>query len=387
MSNMLFKIYHQTPMKHLFYLVSHYALSVAVALLAACASDSDKFKPVELGPNPALLDVRTVWKSTVGAVDFLLTVKVEGDTLVLASSDGNVVALNARTGAHLWHVNVGQPIAAGVGSDGQMAAVVTQTNELVTLKAGGVLWHAPLLAQVFTAPLVAGARVFVLGGDRSVSAFDAQSGRRLWQYQQSADALVLRQAGVLMAVGDTLVVGMSGRLLGLNPFNGAVVWDAPVANPRGTNEIERLVDLVEGVSRLGTSVCVRAFQSSVGCVDNGRLSWNKSAQGFVGLAGDTQWLYGVESDGKVQTWRRSDGTPGWVSYRLHHHTLTRPLVSASAIVVGDEVGQVHWLARGDGALLTRVETDGSALATAPVQVGATVVAVTRSGGIFAFQAK
>jgi outer membrane assembly lipoprotein YfgL len=380
---MMSKIYHKALMKHVLYL----ALSVAVALLAACASDSDKFKPVELGPNPALLGVRSVWQAKMGAVDFVLTAKVDGVALTLASSDGTVVALDTRTGADLWRVNVGHPIAAGVGSDGQITAVVTQTNELVALKSGILRWRVPLFAQVLTAPLVAGARVFVLGGDRSVSAFDAQSGRQLWQYQQSADALVLRQAGVLMAVGDTLVVGMSGHLLGLNPSNGAVVWDAPIANPRGNNEIERLVDLVEGVSRQGTSVCVRAFHSSVGCVDNGRVSWSRPAQGFVGLAGDAQWLYGVESDGKVLTWRRSDGAPGWVSYRLFHHTLTRPLVSASALVFGDEAGRVHWLARGDGALLARTQTDGSALATAIVQAGSAVVAVTRSGGIFAFQAQ
>ena len=33
---------------------------------------------------------------------------------------------------------------------------------------------------------------------------------------------MLRQAGVMLAVGDTLVVGQAGRLAGLNPLNGSV---------------------------------------------------------------------------------------------------------------------------------------------------------------------
>ena len=76
-----------------------------------------------------------------------------------------------------------------------------------------------------------------LGADRSVTAFDAASGRKLWQSQRPGDALVLRQSGILAAVGNTLIAGVSGRLVGLNPSNGNAVWDAPLATPRGTNAV------------------------------------------------------------------------------------------------------------------------------------------------------
>jgi hypothetical protein len=42
------------------------------------------------------------------------------------------------------------------------------------------------------------------------------------------------------------------------------------------------------------------------------------------------------------------------------------------------------LAREDGTLLTRLTTDGSAIAAAPVAAGNTLVVVTRNGGIFGF---
>ena len=66
------------------------------------------------------------------------------------------------------------------------------------------------------------------------------------------EGLELRR-GALLAVGDTLVAGLSGRLVGLNPANGSVRWEAPVATSRGTNEVERLVDVVAGASRSGLS--------------------------------------------------------------------------------------------------------------------------------------
>ena len=48
----------------------------------------------------------------------------------------------------------------------------------------------------------------------------------------TGEPLVLRQSGVLLAVEDTLVAGLSGRLVGLNPLNGTLRWEAPIANSR-----------------------------------------------------------------------------------------------------------------------------------------------------------
>jgi len=233
---------------------------------------------------------------------------------------------------------------------------------------------------------VAGGRVFVLAADRSVTAFDGLSGRKLWAQQRPGESLVLRHAGVLLAVGDTLVAGLSGRLVGLNPSSGVVQWEAPIASPRGTNDIERLVDLVGRVSRDGEVVCARAFQAAVGCVNaaRGTLLWTKPAFGHVGVHGDDKLVYGVESDGKIMAWRRTDGERAWVSEGLRYRKLTAPLVIGRSIAVGDETGLVYLLSREDGSALTRVATDGSAVVVAPVLAAGALVVVTRGGGVFGF---
>lgn len=360
---------------------------VLVAALSACASGSDQLKPADLGANPALLGVRAAWTSKIAPVDFPLQAKVVGQTVALAGADGAVLSLDARNGAVLWRTQVGAPIAAGVGSDGRFSAVVTRGNELVVLEADQVLWRAVLTAQVFTAPLVAGERVFVLGADRSVVAFDARSGRKLWQQQRAGEALVLRQAGILTAVGNTLVVGLSGHLVGMNPLNGNTVWDATLAAPRGTNDIERLVDLVAGFSRQGNEVCARAFQTAVGCVDTlrGSVTWKRAAAGAVGLQGDDLQVYGVESDSRVLAWQRVTGEPVWTSDRLRYRNLSAPLVLGRSLVIGDATGLVHFLSRADGTPLTRLSTDGSAIEVTPVVAAGTLVVVTRHGGVYGFQ--
>jgi outer membrane assembly lipoprotein YfgL len=323
----------------------------------------------------------------MGEVSFPLDVKVSGQTVALASTDGAVSVLDARTGEALWRATVGEPLAAGVGHDGRIAAVMTRNNELVALEAGRELWRQRMGAPSFTAPLVAGERVFVLTADRTVTAFDGQTGRKIWSQQRPGEPLVLRQAGVMLAVGDTLVVGLSGKLVGMNPLSGSVRWEAPIATPRGTNDVERLVDLVAHVSRQGNVVCARAFQSAVGCVDAGRgtVLWSKPASGSVGVDGDESLVFGVEADSTLIAWRRPDGERAWTVEQLRYRNLMAPLVVGRSVVVGDDGGLLHFLSREDGSALTRVSTDGSAIVAAPVMAGNTLVAVTRNGGVFGFR--
>ena len=364
------------------------AAIVLVASLSACSSSSNRPKPAELPANVAVVGVKAAWNAQIGQVNLPLEVSVNGTTVTVASSDGAVLALDAQTGRDLWRAALGTPLSAGVGSDGTTAAVVTRATDVVAITAGRELWRQKLPAQTYTAPLVAGGRVFVLSADRSVSALDGQTGRKLWNQQQPGnEPLILRQPGVLLAVGDTLVVGLSGRLVGLNPANGSVRWQAPIATARGTNDVERLVDLVGRVSRVGNVVCARAFQMAVGCVDTARGTtlWTKPAVGFEGVHGDDSLVFGTEGDGKVLAWKRADGERSWVTDRLQYRSLTAPLALGRSVVVGDNTGLVHLLSREDGSPLNRLYTDGSAIVAAPVAAGDTLVVVTQKGGVFGFK--
>lgn len=361
-------------------------LAFAGLFLVGCAG-TPKPDPTPLEPLTPQVTGREVWKQSIGTVKFPLAVAVNGSTFTVADDNGTVTALQADTGAEQWHAEIGDKLSAGVGSDGRFASVVTRDNVLVTLEAGKEKWRQQLPSRVVTAPLVAGERVFVLAVDRTVMAFDALDGRKLWSYQRPNDALTLASPGVLVPYKDTLVVGQGPKMAGLDPLKGSLRWEATVASPRGTNEVERLADLVGPSVRLGEVICTRAFQSAVACVNAERGSpvWTRNAGGVAGVGGDAQMVVGTDASDRISAWRTADGTIAWTVEKLLYRNLTAPLGVGKAFVMGDVEGMVHWFSSETGAAVLRLPTDGTPIRVTPVASGLTLLVVTRDGGLFAFR--
>ena len=365
------------------------ALTLSLALLlGGCAwfgSDAPKPKALEsLTPSVA---GRVIWSARVGDVEFPLQVAALEDRFVVADSAGRVQALRAEDGAELWRGEAGAKLMAGVGSDGRFAAVVTRDQDLVVFDAGRVLWRKRLAAPVHTAPLVAGERVFVLGVDRAVHGFDVLDGRRLWELRRPGDALLLAQPGGLAAYKDTLLVGQGARLAGVDPLRGTLRWEANVSSPRGTNEVERLADVVGPLARQGDLFCARAFQSAVGCINaqRGSLVWSRPSAGAKGVSADAKAVVGFDANDRLTAWRTENGETLWTNEDYQHRQLSAPLLINELLVFGDLEGQVHFLARDTGKARLRLSTGGSAIVAGVVRSGTTLLVVARNGGVHALR--
>ena len=168
------------------------AAALAAALLAACSSGSPRPEPAKLQAIDPVIDVSQAWAAKLGStVNFPLQPQVLGNRVVLAADDGTVAEFDAANGQRLWSANAGDALTAGVGSDGHTSAVVTRSNQVVALAEGRVLWKHKLGTQSYTAPLVAGGRVFVLGADRLLMALDGRTGAaRFWAWLISSPSAV-----------------------------------------------------------------------------------------------------------------------------------------------------------------------------------------------------
>jgi outer membrane protein assembly factor BamB len=364
-----------------------FPLLAATAFALAACSSTDKPKPTALETFEPKIAGRQVWSARVDSVRFPLAVAAVDGKFFAAGTDGAVLALQADTGAELWRANAGAPLTAGVGSDGRFVSVVTRDNEVLVFDGGREVWRKRVPSRVVTAPLVAGERVFVVGVDRIVHAFDAVDGRRLWVLQRPGDALTLAQGGVIAAHRNTLLVGQGARLAAVDPLRGTLTWDVAMASPRGTNEVERLADLLGPLLRVGNRVCARAFQSAVACADasNGSLLWSRNAGGVQAVGGNAERVFGADASDRITAWKAADGEVQWTSERLLFRQLSGAVAVGPSVVFGDAEGQVHFLSAATGDLQLRLPTDGSAVVGTPVLLGTTLLVSTRNGGLFAFR--
>ena len=373
------------------YLLNSIVVTCAALSLAGCFGSSKGNRP-EPEPLPVvtpLLTTTQVWSTRVGDVDFPLVPRVVGTQIALAGGDGTVLMLNASTGQVIWQASAGARLTAGVGSNGRYTAVVTRDNDLVVFdERGQELWRKRVAAQVLTPPLVAGGRVFVNATDRSIQAYDVRNGAGLWRQQQNTnDSLVLRRDGALDAYGNILIVGLTANLYGVSPDTGAPLWGLPIGNPRGTNEIDRLADVVGGVARNGDVLCARSYQNAIACIQaGGAVLWSKSADSDQGLAVDSQNVYAVESDGRIMALNQQTGAAVWNNDQLRYRQLTAPLaLGQRSVVIGDSQGNIHLLSRQDGSFLGRFTTNSSGVAVTPVAVGDMLIIVTRNGTVYGFR--
>ena len=366
------------------------------ALVAGCSSDAPKPTPLE--PVEAKIAGHQVWKLSLASFSTISSlagnagfgaqgVAAAGNNFVIGALNGVLVSVDADTGKENWRADAGGRLSTGIGTDGRFSAVVTRDGDLVTLEQGKIIWRQHLNSPVVTAPFVAGERVFVLGVDRSVQAFDAIDGHKLWVFARAGDALTLSQAGVLTAWQDTLLFGLGARLTALDPLKGTVRWEIPVAAPRGTNEVERLADLVGPATRVGNVFCLRAFQNGIGCIDAERVTalWSINVSGAQPLGADPDYVFSADASDRLSARRRSNGESVWLSDKFQNRKLSGMTAIGKVVVFGDLEGYVHFLDRTNGTPLLRLPTDGSQVVGTPVRAGSTLAVTTQDGSVYAFR--
>ena len=378
------------------------ALVVAgVLALGGCAwwentyifSDAPKNRPVDLTEIKATLAVKPLWNASVGkAGRYFFSPALIGPDVVAAGGKGVVERRVLATGVVVWRTDLDLPLAAGVGSDGSISAVVSETGDLIALDANGKpLWRVPTGTEILSAPAVGQGIVVVRTTDNRVIAYDAETGRRRWLYQRSTQPLVLRTNPGIAIEGGLLFVGFpGGKLAALNVASGTLRWESSVAVPKGATELERVADVVGTPVVVGREVCTAAFQGRAGCFDTatGNAVWSRDLSTSTGIEIDGRFGFVTDDKSAVSALTRSTGATIWKTDKLGYRRMTEPASVGRAIVVGDYKGFVHWLSREDGSLIARSTTDGSPLVVAPrsFSVGSApaVLFQTQGGNLYAF---
>lgn len=361
------------------------AVVIAFSAMPGCSTGA-RPKPVTLQPINSAQKWVPLWNASIGKTTGFQSVVTKNQTLLVAS-DRNIEALDVNTGNALWKSSPQGKIVAGPGFDGRYAAVVTADNQLVVFDQGRELWHAAIRSSVFTTPVVAGERVFILTAERTVEAFDVLDGRRLWVQQKTPEPLGLAQAGVLFTFRGALMAGLGSRLVALDPNQGNILKEWLIATPRGTNEVERLADLVAPLAQSDRVFCVQSFQNATGCISTatGQLLWSKTSRGYFGAAVTGNFVVGADANDRITARDAQDGRVIWDTDSVMYHGLSGPVGIDDAVVFGDESGILHVFSSDQGKPLARIKTDGTPILTTPLWVKDKLIVLTRGGKVAAFR--
>lgn len=373
-----------------------------IALLSGCSLFSSKKEanpPAQLVEFKQTLRTQTLWSSVIGkssssekAASYQLTPVYSQGSIFAAATGGTVARLSADTGRVVWRVDTGMSLTAGVGTDGNVVVVVGEKGVIQAYDANGKpMWKSQAPSEVLSAPVVGYGMVILRSIDNSVSAYDADSGKRRWIVTRPLPTLTLRSAPGMVLDSQTVYVALpGGRLSAMATNNGGARWEVAVGDPRGTTELERIAD-VSGVPALGVrDVCAVAHQGRIGCFDvaNGNVRWARSFSSDSGLTLDGQYVFSSDDKGGVSKFSRDTGALLWDKDKLlAYRRLSPPIAVGKAVAVGDYQGYVHFLSVDDGSLVARISTDGSPIQVTPIVAGDAVVFQTQAGTLVALAAE
>jgi len=363
--------------------------AAAAAALAACSSAPTGPKPAALPELAGAKTVRVLWRAAVGAAeDFVFSPALVGDAVYAAARDGTVRRLDAASGRLRWQASAGSRLSAGVGADAASVAVANEEGEVTVLEAatGKLRWRARVSSEVLAAPTLGAGLVLVRSIDNRIFAFGAEDGKRRWVYQRAASPLIVRTPAGAVIDGDSVYAGFrGGKLAAIALSNGGLRWEATVALPKGSTELERVTDVVGAPVVQGREVCAAAYQGRVACYEmaNGRQIWARELSSLTGVSADARYAFAADDRGAVHALEHASGRSVWKQDRLAHRELSLPLPVGNAVAVGDFEGYVHFLARDTGAFIARHETGGGAVRAAPLALPSGLLVQTVGGALHA----
>ena len=339
--------------------------SVAVVLLLAvvvgCAARSAREPPAPLTPITPSARVDTLWTADIGAGagrNLRLQPAVVDGVVYAADAAGRVRAHAADSGKRLWQTELDVPVSGATGAGDGLVFIATRKGGVIALARadGKERWRAAVSSEVLV-PAVAGRGVVVVQSvDGKLTALAAADGKRLWVYDRAEPALSLRGTARPLMIDDVVVSGLaSGRLVALGLKDGRLLWELPVSQPRGRNEIERLVDVDASPVVSGDMLFAASYHGKLIGVSlvNGNVVWARDVSTYTDIAADDARVYVSDERGHVLAFDRATGASVWRQDKLRGRGLSGPSYVDGYVVVGDFEGYLHFLAPDDGRLLAR----------------------------------
>ena len=372
-----------------------FALGCGTALAAACSGGSNLPSPKGLPPNPHTLAVERVWERNVGGGGgnqlLGLAAGAGSGEVVAAGVHGNVAAFAAKSGEQDWRSHVKkQRLSAGPAIGDGVVVVGTRSGDVVALDAatGAPKWTHFVGAPVIASPAIGSGVVVVKTIAGAVVGLAPATGKELWTVTESTPSLTLRFDTRPLVVDGVAYAGFAdGKALAVDAGTGKQVWRKQVASGQGGNLVANMVDVGGLMGFAGGDLYVATYQGRLAALDSasGAILWSREVSSYTGVALDASHAYVSDAEGRVHAYDLVTGVPDWTYDKLGYRGLSAAVPIGPVVAVGDKFGWLHFIGRDDGHYLDRVRVSGSAIRMPPVVSGNLLIVLAGDGTLAAYR--
>ncbi len=363
-------------------------------------------------PHPALRPTPTLaWSAGIGAGNSrkqrITAEPVVAGGLIYTLDSGAIVSATTTAGQPAWSVDVTPPgDHEGAATGGGLAYakgrlyVSLGYGQLVAMDArtGAVIWRQKLGATGSGDPTVVDGLVYLVAGDDTAWAVHAGDGRIAWQIKATPSVANILGAPAPAVTGKLAVFAFgSGEVIAAFRRGGLRRWDASVSGLRPGRAISRISDVTGAPVVVGNRIYVGNHSGRLAAIDaqSGKRIWTAlhGTEGPVWPAGDS--VFAITDKLKLARFSAASGDivwevdlPGFVKDKPKRRGAVfahyGPILAGGRLIVASNDGFLRFFSPEDGSLLYQVELPGGA-ASAPVVAGKTLYVLGAKGKLYAFR--
>ena len=330
---------------------------------------------------------------------------VAGGRVYTIDTMGVVRAFDANSGTPAWSTRFGDAgpnrsalFGGGVAFDGGRVYATNGLGYVAALDAsnGGIVWTVRPGGPLRGEPSVADGNVYVMSQDNQLYSLKASDGTTNWNSTAALEIAGVSGAAAPSVGQGTVVAGFSsGELNAYRYENGRMVWQDALARTSISTSVASLSDIdadavIEGgvvyaVGQGGRMVALDLF--------SGQRIWELNFAGISTpwVAGD--WLFAVNDRAQLVAISRATGKIKWINQLPRYRdmkdkkgpiTYVGPVLAGDRLVLAGSNGALINVSPTDGAFQSQVSV-GDGVSFQPVVANNTLYILTDSGRLIAYR--
>ena len=319
-------------------------------VLSACSSKSvaPSAKPEVTGN----ISLEKSWSTFVGFGsshrDLRYKIASDDKNLYVAGKQGRLYALDKKNGRRVWTHDLEEPISAGITIKNDKLLLGTESGNILAIDSQSkeTLWSRFLQSELLHPPVTDGAVIVAQLNNGELYVLDINTGDIIWSIVTNSPALSQRGTATPLLASNIIVAGFAtGKVLILSLANGSRIFQSVIGNPKGNNEVGRLVDVDASMySHNGIiySTAVHGNLQALSLADSRpKTIWSKKFSGGSGIIGKANTIYATSNKGNIAAFSAKTGEQFWNNDQMLNYFYNTPVLWQDNLVVADQLGYIN----------------------------------------------